>query len=135
MEEWDQSNLCFFHASEIFIPCLTISFGQMTAGFSLNVATNGECSSPMNISNVIILKQKRRSATKVTWVFPMILSSIPWVTTYFLEVSARVLLKVAINSYFRGLGISKISIFEAIILKQNEGMKFLFLCWFWNIHI
>ena len=41
MEEWDQSNLCFFHASEIFIPCLTISFGQMTAGFSLNVATNG----------------------------------------------------------------------------------------------
>ena len=36
-----QSNLCFSHTFEIFIPCLTISFGEVTAGFSLNVATNG----------------------------------------------------------------------------------------------
>ena len=36
-----QSNLCFSHVFEIFIPCLTISFGEVTARASLNVDTNG----------------------------------------------------------------------------------------------
>ena len=36
-----QSNLCFSHAFGIFISCLTISFGEVTARVSLNVATNG----------------------------------------------------------------------------------------------
>ena len=36
-----QSNLCFSHAFEIFIPCLTLSFGEVTARVSLKVATNG----------------------------------------------------------------------------------------------
>ena len=42
----------------------------MTARVSLNVATNGSLrgrkTSKMNIFDVVILKQKRRSATKVT---------------------------------------------------------------------
>ena len=36
-----ESNSCFSHAFETFIPCLTISFGEVTAHVSLNVATNG----------------------------------------------------------------------------------------------
>ena len=48
---------------------------------------------------------------------------IPWTTTYFLEVSARVSPKETTNGSFRGKQISKISFFEAIILKQNEGVK------------
>ena len=36
-----QSNLCFSHAFEIFIPYLAISFGEVMARVSLNVATNG----------------------------------------------------------------------------------------------
>ena len=36
-----QSNLYFSHAFEIFIPCLIISFGEVTASVSSNVATNG----------------------------------------------------------------------------------------------
>ena len=35
------SNLCFFQAFEIVIPCLAISFGEVTARVSLNVAING----------------------------------------------------------------------------------------------
>ena len=48
---------------------------------------------------------------------------IPWTTTYFLEVRAGVSLKLTTNGSFRGKQISKISIFEAIILKQNEGVR------------
>ena len=48
---------------------------------------------------------------------------IPSTTTPFLEVRARVSPKVTTNGSFRGKQISKISFFEAIILKQNERMK------------
>ena len=48
---------------------------------------------------------------------------IPWTTIYFLEVCARVSPKVTTNGIFRAKQISKISIFEAIILKQNEGVQ------------
>ena len=36
-----QSNLCFSHAFEISILCLTISLGEVSARISLNVTTNG----------------------------------------------------------------------------------------------
>ena len=36
-----QSNLRFPHAFEIFLHCLTISFGELSARVSLNVATSG----------------------------------------------------------------------------------------------
>ena len=42
-----------------------------------------------------------------------------WKTTDILEVSARVLSEVATNRSFRGKRISKINIFEAIILNQK----------------
>ena len=48
---------------------------------------------------------------------------IPWTTTHFLKLYARVSPKVTTNGSFRGKQISKISFFEAIILKQNEGVK------------
>ena len=35
-----QSNLCFSHAFEIFISCLTLSFGEVAPHISLNVAIN-----------------------------------------------------------------------------------------------
>ena len=40
-EKCDQSNLYFSHTFEMSIPCLTISFGEVTASVSLNVATYG----------------------------------------------------------------------------------------------
>ena len=46
-----------------------------------------------------------------------------WTTVHFLEVSAHVSSKVTTNGSFRGKEISKVSIFEAIILKQNEGVQ------------
>ena len=48
---------------------------------------------------------------------------IPWTTTHFLEVCARVSPKVTTNGSFRGKQILKSNFFEAIILKQNEGLK------------
>ena len=48
---------------------------------------------------------------------------IPWTTIYFLEVCARVLPKVTTNGSFGDNQISKISIFEAIILKQKKGVR------------
>ena len=48
---------------------------------------------------------------------------ITWKTVHFLEVCARVSSKVTTNGSFRGKEISKVSIFEAIILKQNEGVQ------------
>ena len=88
----------------------------MIACVSLTVATNnsliGKETTKMSIFDVIILKQKRRSATKVIWLIRMILEG------SYLEQ----LRKVATNCSFRGKRISKISIFEAIILKQNEGV-------------
>ena len=47
---------------------------------------------------------------------------IPLTATHFLEVCARVSSKVATNGSFRGKRISKINIFEAIILNQNGGV-------------
>ena len=41
-------------------------------------------------------------------------------TTYFLEVSGRVSSKVATNGSFRGKRISKMNIFEAIILSKER---------------
>ena len=41
-------------------------------------------------------------------------------TTYFLEVSGRVSSKVATNGSFRGKRISKMNIFEAIILRKER---------------
>ena len=57
--------------------------------------------------------------------FAMLMSQ---ATTNFLEVSARVLLKVATNGSFRGKRISKINIFEAIILNQKwrSGKKIIY---------
>ena len=46
---------------------------------------------------------------------------IPCLTISF--VTARVSLNVTTNGSFKGKQISKISIFEAIILKQNEGVQ------------
>ena len=46
---------------------------------------------------------------------------IPWLSTYFLEVCASISTKVTTSSSFRGKQISKIHIFEAIILKTNEA--------------
>ena len=69
------------------------------------------------IFEVIILKQKQRISTKVTlilWWF--------WekqTSTYFLEVSVGLSLKVATNGSFRSRETSKIKTFEAIILKQK----------------
>ena len=40
MEECHQINLSFFETFEILLPCLTISFGKVTARVSLNVTTN-----------------------------------------------------------------------------------------------
>ena len=61
---------------------------------------------------------------------------IPWTTTYFLEVSARVSAKVATNGSFRGKRTSKNRIFEAIIRKQKRRSTtkviYAFL-WFWNV--
>ena len=45
------SNLCFSHAFEIFIPRLTISFGELTARVSLNVDTNGSLTGKKNFKN------------------------------------------------------------------------------------
>ena len=42
---------------------------------------------------------------------------------YVLEVSKRVSLKVVTTGLFRGTKSSKISIFDAIIVKQNEGVR------------
>ena len=58
----------------MFIPCLTISFGEVTAGFSLNIATNGSLTGrKKNLKNehfeAIILKRKCISATKVICLF------------------------------------------------------------------
>ena len=46
----------------------------------------------------------------------------PDLNTHFLEVGAHVSPNVTTNGSFRDKQISKISIFEAIILKQNEGV-------------
>ena len=43
----------------------------------------------------------------------------PCSATYFLEVGARVSLKVAAKKFFRGKKVRKFSIFKAIILKQK----------------
>ena len=48
---------------------------------------------------------------------------ISWITTHFLEVCVRVSLEVTTNGSFRGNQMWKISFFEAIILKQNKGVK------------
>ena len=48
---------------------------------------------------------------------------ITWTTVHFLEVCAHVSSKVTTNGSFRGKETSKVSIFEAIILKQNEGVQ------------
>ena len=40
-----QSNLYFSHAFEIFIPSFIVSFGEVTAGVSLKVVTNGSFTS------------------------------------------------------------------------------------------
>ena len=51
-----------------------------------------------------------------------------WTTTGFLGVSACVSLKVATNGLFRGERISKINIFEVIILNQkwSNGKKVIY---------
>ena len=48
---------------------------------------------------------------------------IPWTTGYFLDAYASVSLKLTTSGSIRGKQISKISTFEAIILKQNEGVR------------
>ena len=69
------------------------------------------------IFEVIILKQKQRSSTNV-----ILILSWFWekqTSTYFLEVSAGLSLKVATNGSIRSRETSKIKNFEAIILKQK----------------
>ena len=46
-----------------------------------------------------------------------------WTITFFLEVYAGVSLKLTTSGTFWCKQISKISIFEVIILKQNEGLR------------
>ena len=67
-----QSNLRFSHAFEIFIPCLTISFSEVTASISLNAATYVSLT-VRKTSKMSILKQKWVSATKVIHAFWMTL--------------------------------------------------------------
>ena len=72
----------------------------MSARVSFKVATNGffrdKRTSKINIFKVIILNQKRRNATEVIHVFEIFFGRfIPSSALYFLEASARVLLKEA----------------------------------------
>ena len=70
----------FSHAFEILIPCLTISFGELTERVSLNVAKNDSLTRKENLKNehfeAIILKQKWMSTTKVNCVFWMTFSGL-----------------------------------------------------------
>ena len=64
----DQKDLCCCHTFEIFIPCLTISFGEVIARVSLNAATDGSLTGSKTKNEhleTIILKPQKMSANKV----------------------------------------------------------------------
>ena len=73
-----------------------------------------------SILGAIILKQKRRSATEVVYVFCDTFGMfIPCSAMYFLEVIDHLLLKVATSGPFKCKKSSKMIIFDAIILGKN----------------
>ena len=120
-------SLGFSHTFEIFLPCLIIFFDEVTANVSLNVATNGSLADRKPQKWAFwwyYFKAKMDECNQSNLCFMNNFEGlIPWTTIYFLEVCARVSPKVTTNGIFRAKQISKISIFEAIILKQNEGVQ------------
>ena len=85
--ESGQGNLSFSNNFEIFILCSTIHFLEGSTRVLLKVATNDYLKKPLKISiyEAIILKQKRKSATKVIVVLVVILEVLYLVQLHFFD--------------------------------------------------
>ena len=100
----------------------------MTACVSLKVANNDSLASrktsKMNIFDCYYSKTKTEKCNQSNLCCSDDFGRlIPCTTTHFLELSEFVSPKVTTNGSFKGKQISKINIFEAIILNQYEGVR------------
>ena len=94
-EECDQENLNVSDTYGTTTPCLATYSLEVGARFSLKIATKTSLrGKKTQIFRVTFLKQKRSSVTKITEVCKRFGIIIPCLATYFLEVGARVSLKV-----------------------------------------
>ena len=95
-EECDQENLNVSDTFGTTTPCLATYSLEVGARFSLKIATKtslrGKKTQIFRVK--VTLKQKRSSVTKITEVCKRFGIIIPCLATYFLEVGARVSLKV-----------------------------------------
>ena len=124
----DQNDLCFSHTFEIFIPCfLTIFFREVNAHVIPNAPTNGflKGKKPEKVSLWgYCSKGKKDECNQSNLGFLDDFDRfIPWATIFFLEVCAGVSMKLTTNGSFWNKQISRVSIFEVITLKQNEGVR------------
>ena len=94
----------------------------MTARVLLNVATDGspallQVEKPEKWGNYSKTKKDKRKQSNLSFLDDFD-RFVPWTATYFLDVCAGVSLKLTSSGSFRDK-----QFYEAIILKQNEGVR------------
>ena len=126
-EDDDQKDWSYSNKFGIIKACSATYHLEVGSTISLQVATKACFWGKKNFEKqgfyATFLKQKRSSATKKTSLsnkFRMLTSDLD---TYFLEVSAHSLVKIATKGFFRGKKISKFSIFRLFFWSENRGVR------------